>query len=396
MKGDTSHQLKSVPVVAIRGSVLFPNTDVPLAFGRPKSVTAINESFQKDKLIVVVTQRDPRVSNPKEEDLYNIGTIATITQMMSTDGEIHALIRGRARVRIKKIISETPYLTAFIEELPDKDVSSPTAKSLAKQLLELFKRSINLGKQVEIMTVMKLVSGTLKPVELVDQVASFLEIKTSERQKILEETSVIARLKKVLDYLGREVSVMDLDRTIDSKTQARFQEQMRRTMLREKKRTIEEELNEGSEDDMGGTQELKEYKKKIKLANMPKEVHEKADKELKRLALLSPHNPEGAYIRNYLDWLVEMPWDKTSPNSGSLKKAVKILETRHYGMKKAKDRIIEYLAVMKIKKANKESENQPTILCFIGPPGVGKTSIGKSIAEALGRKICESFTGGHS
>ena len=235
---DSTQQLKNVPIVAIRGSVLFPNTDVPLAFGRPKSVSAINESFQGDKIIVVVTQKDPRISNPKIDDLYSVGTVSTITQMMTTDGEIHTLLRGRARVQIDKIITEEPYLIGQVTELSDKEGSSSEAKTLAKQLLELFKKSINLGKQVEIMTVMKLVSGTLKPAELADQVASFLEIKTSERQKILEDQSVTSRLKSVLDYLGREVSVMDLDKTIDSKTQARFQEQMRRTMLREKKRTI--------------------------------------------------------------------------------------------------------------------------------------------------------------
>ncbi len=387
------NEIRTVPIAAIRGSVVFPHTDIPLAFGRPKSVSAINEAFGKDKVVAIFTQRDPRVSDPKQDDLYPIGTITTITQMMTTDGEVHALVRGRARVKLLKIVSDKEFITGEVKELSEEDLETSEAQSAAKQLLELFKKSINLGKQAEIMTVMRLVSGSVKPTELADQVASFLDVKTSERQKLLEELSVAKRLKKTLELLSREVNILDLEKTIDTKTQARFQDQMRRTMLREKKKTIEAELGEGGDEEFGGD-EVSEYKKKIKAAGMPKDVREKADKELKRLAQLSIHNPEGGYIRNYLDWLVEMPWSVSSPNNVSIKKAGKILEDRHYGMQKAKDRILEYLAVMKIKKDTKESENQPTILCFIGPPGVGKTSIGKSIAEALGRKFIRVSLGG--
>lgn len=384
---------REVPIVAIRGTVLFPHTDIPLAFGRPKSVAAVNDAFQKDRVIAIFTQKDSRTTDPKEEDLHKVGTIATITQVMSTtEGEVHALIKGVARVRLEKVISDEGYLMGEVTEIADEDAESPEAEAVSKQLLELFKKSINFGKQAEIMTVMKLVSGGVKPTELADQVASLLEIKTEDRQKLLSELSVVKRLKKTLEYLGREVNILDLERTIDTKTQARFQEQMRKTMLREKKRTIEEELGEDmSADDAS---EVREYKKKIKAAGMTADVKAKADKELKRLAQLSPHNPEGAYIRNYLDWLTDMPWSKTSPNTVSIKKASKILGDRHYGMAKAKDRILEYLAVMKIKEKGKEVENQPTILCFMGPPGVGKTSIGKSIAEALGREFVRVSLGG--
>ncbi|OGM05779.1 endopeptidase La [Candidatus Woesebacteria bacterium GWB1_43_5] len=384
--------LRTVPIVAIRDSVVFPHTDVPLAFGRPKSVAAVNNAFGKDRVIAIFTQKDPRTPNPKEEDFYKVGTISTITQVMSTDGEVHALVRGRARVRLERIISDDQYLLGEVRELAERDFEVSEAKALSKQLLELFKKSINFGKQAEIMTVMRLVSGQTKPIELVDQIASILEMKTEVRQKLLEELSVVKRLKKTLEYLGREVSILDLERTIDTKTQARFQDQMRRTMLREKKKTIEKELGEDEEE--FGNEDLRDYRKKIKAAGMPKDVKEKAEKELKRLSQLSPHNPEGTYIRNYLDWLVDMPWSKASANSVSIKKAHKILEDKHYGLQKAKERIIEYLAVMKIKKDKKSVENQPTILCFIGPPGVGKTSIGKSIAESLGRKFVRVSLGG--
>lgn len=402
MAGQKSQKvLNNVPIVAIRGSVIFPHTDIPLAFGRPKSVAAINAAFGADKVVVIFTQKDPRTGDPTEEDLYKTGTIATITQMMTSNGEVHALVRGRARVKLEKVVQTDLYMTGDVVELGDEDTQNVEVTATAKSLLELFKKSINFGKQAEIMTVMRLVSGQVSPSELADQIASLLEITTEEKQKLLEELSLPKRVKKVLDHLTREVNILDLERTIDTKTQARFQDQMRRTMLREKKKTIEEELGE-ADDDFGNT-EISEYKKRIKAAVIPKDVLEKVQKELKRLSQLSPHNPEGAYIRNYLDWLIDMPWSVVSPNDTSMKKAVSVLEDRHYGMQKAKERIIEYLAVMKIKKANKDnkkttedgaSENQPTILFFMGPPGVGKTSIGKSIAEALGRKFVRVSLGG--
>ena len=392
---------RTVPVVAIRGSVIFPRTDSLLSFGRPKSLAAVNSAFQEDKVIAIFTQRDAKIHNPTENDLYKIGTIATIAQMMSTEGEIHALVRGQARIRLEEVISKEPFLLGKVSEIDERQGDSIEAKALSKKLSELFKKAINLGKSAEIMTVMRLVSGNVGPGELVDQVASLLEIKVSEKQKLLETISVKARIKKVLEYLAHETNILDVEKTISSKTQKRFEDQMRKAMLREKKRTIEEELGEegGLEAD-----EVKEYKMKIKKAKMPKEVKERAQKELKRLSQLSPHNPEGGYIRNYLDWFVEMPWSKTSPDNTSIKKAGKILEADHFGLKKPKERILEYLAVMKVKKSaekkNKKkksedvAENQPTILCFIGPPGVGKTSIGKSIAKALGRKFVRVSLGG--
>ena len=382
-----------IPIVAIRGSVVFPHTDVPLAFGRTKSVSAINKSFQDNRIVAIFTQKDPRTSDPTKDDLYKIGTIATITQMMTTEGEMHVLVRGKARVSLIDLDNTGEYLVGDVVSVKESGGSSSDAKASSKQLLELFKRSINLGKQVEIMAVMKLVSGSVVPGELVDNVASFLEIKTSQRQKLLEDLSVSSRIKKVTELLSSEVNIMDLERTIDTKTQERFQEQMRKTMLLEKKKTIERELGE-SDESFGPEGEFKEYEVKIKKSGMPKDTRKKAEKELKKLSQLSPHNPEGAYIRNYLDWLVDMPWDKSSKSKNSIKKAAKILEDRHYGMQKAKDRIVEYLAVMKIKETKKESENHPTILCFIGPPGVGKTSIGKSIAQSLGRKFVRISLGG--
>ncbi len=390
---------RRVPVVPVRGSVVFPHTDTLISFGRAKSVAAVNSAFQEDRVIAIFSQIDPRTADPEEEDLNKIGTIATITQMMSTEGEIHALVRGQARISLKEIIANEPFLVGKVEEIPEEIDESPDIAVFSKKLQELFKKAINLGKQAEIMTVMKLVSGTVDPIEMGDQIASLLEIKPTEKQKILEITNVRKRLAVVLEHLAKEINALEVDRTISSKTQARFEDQMKKAMLREKKRTIEEELGEMDEGSEMGNEEIKEYKAKIKESGMTGDVKARAEKELKKLSGMSPNNPEGAYIKNYLDWLCDMPWEKVSPNNVAMKKAAKILEEEHYGIEKAKDRILEFLAVMKLKKTLKpknvkKSEGHPTILCFIGPPGVGKTSIGKSIAKALNRKFVRVSLGG--
>jgi ATP-dependent Lon protease len=396
------NRLRRVPIVAIRASVVFPHTDNLLTFGRPKSVAAVNSAFRDDRVIAIFTQKDARTSDPTEDDLHKVGTIATIIQMMATDGEIHALVRGQARVELEEIMAHSPYLVGKVVELEEKDRESAKTKALAKSLVTTFRKAVNLGKQAEITTVMRVVSGQADPSELVDQVASLLDLRASDKQKILEILSVEKRMKEVLELLTQEVNVLDIEKVISSKTQKKFEDQMRKAMLREKKKTIEEELGEEGGD--LDSEEVKTYRKKIKEAKMPKEVSKRAKKELKRLTQLSPHNPEGGYIRNYLDWLTDMPWSKHTPNNVTIQKAAKILKEDHYALKDAKERILEYLAVMKVKKgvkgkrgkkkAKNNHDSQPTILCFIGPPGVGKTSIGKSIARALKRKFVRISLGG--
>ena len=399
----SSSQSRVVPIVAIRGSVVFPHTDSILSFGRTKSVSAVNTAFQQDRVIAIFSQKDSSVSDPSHEQLYPIGTIATITQMMTTEGEIHAMVRGQARVRLIESVPHEAFLMGKVLEIPEEDFEGESVEALSKKLVELFRKAINLGKGVEITTIMKILSRQANIIELADSSASLLDIKTKDKQKLLETISVKKRLEMVVEYLSREVNVLDLERVISMKTQRRFEDQMRKAMLREKKRTIEQEL--GDNDDEGADDDIVELKEKIKKAGMPKDVRKKAIKELKRLGQLSPHNPEGSYLRNYLDWMVDMPWSARSTTDVSLKKAEKILHDDHYGLDKPKDRIIEFLSVMKLKqeletkRKNKNdkkvlSESHPTILCFIGPPGVGKTSIGKSIAHALGREFVRVSLGG--
>lgn len=401
----TRKTIRTMPVVALRGSVVFPSTEAVLNFGRPKSKLAVQAAFQEDRLLAVFTQKDARIATPTKEDLYNIGTLVTIAEIMPTEEETHVLATGVAKVRLGSMEREDPYLVAQIEEVPTLLSGSDKEMALVNQIVEMFRRAINLGKPLEpTQMVMKIVSGAMpNPVEAINQIASLLEIRTTEKQSLLEESDFGKLAQRVHEYLSQEINILELERSIQAKTEKRFQEQMRKAMLRERKRTIEEEL--GEED--GGDDEISTLRKKIEAAEMPKDVEEKAKKELDRLAQMSPHNPEGGYLRNYLDWLVEMPWSLATPNNVSIDNAGKILEEEHYGLGKAKERILEFLAVMKVKqdKTKKLRPKQdgngksaeavsPTILCFIGPPGVGKTSIGKSIARALGRKFVRVSLGG--
>lgn len=386
---------RRVPVVAIRGSVVFPHTDNILSFGRNKSVAAVNAAFQDDRVVAIFTQKDPRTSDPTENDLYEYGTISTITQMMTTEGDIHAMVRGQARIRLEELLAKEPYLVGKVAEVNEDYSHEAEIKAKSKKLIDLFKKGVNLGLQAEIMTVMGIVSGQVEGGALADQIASVLDINTTQKQKLLEEKNVLARMNAVLEFLSRDVNVLEIEKSISSKTQKKFEDQMRKAMLREKKRTIEEELGE---EDEYGNEDIKLYKKRIKDAQMPKNVKDQAEKELKRLSQISPNNPEGGYIRNYLDWLCDMPWSRFSSNDISISKAAGVLKNDHYGLNKAKERILEYLAVMKIKHSGSKKKNtddsQPTILCFVGPPGVGKTSIGKSIARAMGRKFVRVSLGG--
>jgi len=311
----------------------------------------------------------------------------------------HALVKGLVKVRLESLQAKEPFLIGSVSEINDIIEDSHKIKALYKNLLNDFQKAINFGKSVDARVIIRLMSG-VNPAELADQVAYVLDLETSKKQELLAMTNIRRRLEKITGYLASEIKVLDLERTIASKTQKKFDKSMREAILRERKKTIEEELGEIGDE----VSEFKEYEKKIKAAKMPKEVATKARKELKRLSRLNPNHPEVGYIRTYLDWLTEMPWVKSSANKRSITKAAKVLEADHYGLKKVKERVVEYLAVMKLKGKNekkkklkrkkKEEVGGPTILCFIGPPGVGKTSIGKSIASALGRKFIRMSLGG--
>jgi ATP-dependent Lon protease len=388
---------KTIPAVALRESVVFPHTEFPLTFGRPQTMTAVKAAFtgSPSHLLAVFTQKDPRVENPEKKDLYLLGTLVEIENILETEGSLTVIARGLSRIRLEEQISTDPFLLVKASTVPEIVEDSSEAKVLGSHLINEFRKAFNLGKSIDIMTLMRVSAGVSLP-ELADQIAATLELKTDEKMALLAITEVKARLKRVAEYLAQEIKVLELDKTISSKTQARFDKEMRNAVLRERKRTIEKELKE---DEEGEDELVDEFKKRIKQAKMSREVRKKVEKELKRFARLPGHSPERPYLENYLDWVTGMPWEVRTANDVSVKKAAKILNEDHYGLNKVKERVVEYLAVMKLKEARKKKEKVPdeggpTILCFIGPPGVGKTSIGKSIARALGRKFHRISLGG--
>ncbi len=395
----SNYKEKVLPVVAIRQPVIFPHIETTLTFGRSKSVAAINAAFRSNRLLCLFTQKDARVNDPDFDDLYRVGVVARVEDVIEEKNLRHALVKGLVKVRLESLQAKEPFPIGNVSEINDIVGDSHEIKALSKNLFSDFQKAIQFGKSVDARVIIRLMSG-VNPAELADQVAYVLDLETEKKQKLLETTDVKSRLEKITQYLSDEIKVLDLEKTIATKTQKKFDKSMREAILRERKKTIEEELGEISEEG----EELKEYEMKIKEAKMPKEVKEKAKKELKRLSKMNPNHPEVGYIRTYLDWLTEMPWQKSSPNKRSITKAGKVLEEDHYGLKKVKERVVEYLAVMKLKEKNKPKKKRgkrkkeeiggPTILCFIGPPGVGKTSIGKSIARALDRKFIRMSLGG--
>jgi len=395
-----SNRQKIVPLVPIREGVIFPHVETVLNIGRPRSIAATEAAYKTDQIVAFITQKKASTTNPGKEDLYQVGILARIERLIyANKTEMNAWVKGISRIKLDSIEAQKPFLVAKINELSEVIEDSPDIKLLTKGVIENFQKLVNLGKPVDFLIIPKLMGSS--PNQLADQIAYTLNLPTAEKQKVLETRSVRDRLKQVLKLLTGEIKVLRLEREIDSKTQGRFDKTMKETVLREKKKAIEEELGElGGEDN-----EIKQLEEKIKKAKMPKEIAQKARKEVKRLSALNPAHPEFSYIRTYLDVLLEMPWSISTPNKTSITKAAKILDEDHHGLEKIKERIIEYLAVMKLKEQSEKSllkrkskklkeVTGPTILCFIGPPGVGKTSIGKSIARSLGRKFIRISLGG--
>lgn len=375
---------KVVPIIPIRDGIIFPNTDSVLTFGRPKSLAALEISFSQERIVCFVLQKSARVNDPSPADIYRVGTLCRIERMIKTEGEINAQVRGVSRVKINSFHENDNFLIGHVEELKEVSVDTAEVKALCNHLANEFRRAMNLGKTADFLVFMNIMSPDNPPGQLADLIASVLDLKPSQKQELLEMTDVKQRLEKAAELLAKEIKVLELERKIASKTAERFEKGAREVMLRERLKTIEKELGESDEDN-----EIKELIQKIKEAGMPEEIEEKAHKEAKKLAQMAQFNPEAGYIRNYLDWLIDLPWSKESKTNLEIKKAEKMLNDDHFGLKDAKERIVEYLAVQKL-----AGKMKGPILCFVGPPGVGKTSIGKSIAHALGREFVKVSLGG--
>lgn len=379
-----------LPVVPIREGVLFPSTESVLTFGRQISVTAIQESLKSQNMVVLLTQKKANQESPSPTDLYEVGTLAVVERTLKTDDQVNALVRGIGRVKILRYIRTQPNMLAQVIKLEDVVERDEELRALASHLQKEFRKSVHMGKPVEFLNFMKLMSGVTEG-ELVDQIASTLSIKTKEKQQILETIEVKARLKTVVEYLTREMKVLEIEKDVVHKTQAKFDKHMRESVLRERLRTIQKELGEVDDEE----EVVSEYEQKLKKLKVSKEVKDKITKEIKRLRQMSVNNPEAGYVRTWLDTIFELPWGVYSKANINLEKANTVLAKNHFGLPEVKDRILEYMAVLQLKQAQSDSKKRlPTILCFVGPPGVGKTSIGKSIAEALGRNFTKISLGG--
>ena len=383
--------IRILPLITLKEGVLFPDTEAILTFGRPASITGVNEAIQNNSEVCFVSQKNTKVNDPKPEDLYAVGTICQIVKTLPVNDELHAVVRGLKRVQIHQIETQTGRLLAAVSEIPDVVNENQELTALVNHISAEIKKAVNMGKSnIEVPTFMKII-GTANPVEISHQVASVLNIKNEEKQSLLEEPDLYKRLSQINQYLAEEIKILQIERNIASKTQKKFDKSMKEAVLRERMRTIQKELGESEDDN-----ETKELRQKIKAAKLPEEVLTKVNKELDRLSKLSVQNPETGYIRSWIETVADLPWNKSDKSNLSIPHAEKILNQDHYGLEKVKSRILEYIAVLKLKAESKKAKptSVPTILCFVGPPGVGKTSVGKSISKAIGRKFVKMALGG--
>lgn len=373
-----------IPLIPIRDVVVFPHAVVPISLKREKSVRALEESLLKDKRIFLVMQKKSEVDNPGPQDLYSIGTIALVKSVQRLpDGSVNIVTHGERRAKVKDFRQINPFFLARLIAYEEEIEINKEAESLLRLIIEQFRQALTMGKTIP-MDMLPFVFETSDPLRSLDVVIFNLDLNTHEKQKLLEADSFIARLRIVSELLAREMSVLKTARRIQEKTAEEIGKNAKEAFLREQIRTIERELGIREE-----REEFQELENKIRASGMPEEVAQRAFKELDRLKKMPSISPEVSYIRTYLDWLVEIPWKATESKELDIKKAQKVLDQDHYGLKKVKERILEYLAVQKM-----VGKVKGPILCFFGPPGVGKTSIGRSIAKSLNRKFMKISLGG--
>ena len=378
-KADT----RTLPMMPIRDVVIFPYMMTPFVVGRESSIRALEEALAGDKRIFLATQHDASVDGPKPNEIYQVGTISNIVQSLKLpDGNIKVLVEGFERGKILKLSSEEGYFRATVKTVTYRTVTTPSLEQLVQRVTSLFEQYVKLSQSLNYETMIAAVKVD-EVGKFTDAVAANLSVSIEEKQELLEIFEPVDRLTRLADILDVEIEKLNVDRTIQGRVKRQMERAQREYYLNEKIRAIQKELgrNEKSETD--------ELKKKIETSGMAKDALDKANAELKRLEMMPPMSAESTVSRNYLDWLLAMPWKKKSKEIRDIRRAETILEEDHYGLEKIKERILEFLAVRQLVKNPKGS-----ILCFIGPPGVGKTSLGRSIARATGRKFVRLSLGG--
>jgi ATP-dependent Lon protease len=376
-----------LPVLPLRDMVVFPFIIAPLSVARDLSIQAVDRALSENRMILLLAQRDKDEEEPKAEDLHEIGTVAVIMRMLKLpDERIRVLVQGVCRARVKEFTALRPHLTAKIERIADQayDGASIEKEALVRSVKRALERASSLGKSLP-SEVLVIASNLEDPGRLADLVASNLELKVDEAQEVLEIIDPVERLKRVHDLVQKEMSLLSMQREIDSMAKDEMDRSQREVYLRHQMKAIMSELGEGNE--LG--EEIERCREKARELALSPQASEEVDRQLKKLERMHPDAAEASTVRNYLDWILGMPWGKTTKDNLDLAKARQILDEDHYALDPIKDRILEYLAVRKLKKKSKGP-----ILCFVGPPGVGKTSLGRSIARALGRQFVRLSLGG--
>jgi len=378
--------MQPTPVLSLRDVVVYPHMVIPLFVGRDRSILALDQSMNIDKRIVLVTQRSAEIDDPAESDLFEVGTLATVLQLLKLpDGTTKVLVEGGERVRITKFADENGYFEAWWEMLPvGGSHSEQELEVTMRSLVSLFEQYVKLNRKIppELLTTL---AGIEDPSRLADTVAAHLSIRLEEKQKLLEISSVAERMEKLMGLVEGEIEVLQLEKRIRGRVKTQMEKSQREYYLNEQMKAIQKEL--GDMDD--APNDMDDLTRRVEEAGMNKEAKEKATSELNKLKMMSPMSAEATVVRNYIDWMLNVPWKKRSRIRKDLTQAEDILEADHYGLEKVKERILEYLAVQQRVKAMKGP-----ILCLVGPPGVGKTSLGRSIARATGRKFVRMSLGG--
>jgi len=378
---------ETLPLLPVRDIVVFPYMVLPLFVTRERSIKSLEEALASDRLIFLVAQKTLTEDDPSTKDLYRVGTVAMIMRMLKLpDGKTKILVQGISKAALKETLQVTPYFRVKVENIKDPFITEITleVEALMRNVREQLERITSYGKMLS-PDLMFILEGIDDPGRLADLVASNIDLTVEKAQEVLEILNPIQRLKVINEILGKEVQVLTMQAKIQSQAKEEMTKSQREYFLREQMRAIRSELGEVDE----RAKEFKEIRQKIRKAKMPKEVEKEAFREMDRLEQMHPDAAEASMVRTYLDWLVEMPWSKPTVDNLDLRKAKKVLDEDHYNLEKVKDRILEYLSVRKLRKKMKGP-----ILCFVGPPGVGKTSLGKSIARALGRKFVRISLGG--
>jgi ATP-dependent Lon protease len=380
--------MKNLPLLPLRDIVIFPDMIVPLFVGREKSVKAIEQVMKndtEDKLVLLVTQKNSLIDNPQEKDLYKVGILGNILQMLKLpDGTVKVLVEGKRRVITDNLDSKNDFIKASFKDFPEKIKKKEECKALTRAISEQFEGYIKVNKKIS-KEVLTSVAQIDDPIKLSNTVAAHLNIKIIQKQSILEIETLDKRLIKILELLESELDVLKVEKKIRSRVKRQMEKTQREYYLNEQLKAIQKELgdNEESSDDN------EDYLKKINSLKLTPEAKKKAEAELKKLKTMSPMSAESTVVRNYLDWLLGIPWKQPSKVKYDLNEALNSLNKDHFGLDKVKERIVEYLAIQKrVKKV------QGSILCLVGPPGVGKTSLGKSIAKATGRDFVRMSLGG--